>query len=164
MSFDGYIFWGIGPFLQIYEYKVICSIPFYLFSDCRICSDLCLFLGGLCLSLTNFMAAEQAVRLIKTGVLPSNPTKNGATELTVYARERLLIIIYYRLWVSERERWEILWKGTRIKGLRVLVRSNDCWSHGLSKVRKNKSKQWEIRTLEIETKKSYSCWQWQESG
>lgn len=45
---------------------VICSIPLYLFSDCRICSDLCLFLGGLCLSLTNFVAAEQAIRLIKT--------------------------------------------------------------------------------------------------
>ena len=54
------------------------------------------------------MAAEQAVRLIKTGVLPSNSTKNGAMELTVYARERLLIIIYYRLWVTERERGEIL--------------------------------------------------------
>lgn len=54
------------------------------------------------------MAAEQAIRLIKTGILPSNSTKNGVMELRVYARERLLIIMYYRLWVSEGERREIL--------------------------------------------------------
>lgn len=41
-------------------------------------------------------------------------------ELRVYARERLLIIIYYRLWVSEGERGRNTMKGTRIKGLLLL--------------------------------------------
>ena len=99
-----YVFWGIGPFLQIYECKVICNFylfviiicnfylfvvicNFYLFNDYRICSDLCLFLfvilaRGVCLSLTSFMGAKQAVRLIKTGVLPSefNKERNNGVE------------------------------------------------------------------------------------
>lgn len=94
-------------FFKFMNIKLFVVSPF-IFLVIRICSDLCLFLGGLCLSLTNFMAAEQAIRLIKTGILPSNSTKNGVMELRVYARERLLIIMYYRLWVSEGERREIL--------------------------------------------------------